>query len=42
METEKKASTGNPLAVVLWVLVASGLAYGVAMTAIKTVALFTG
>lgn len=34
--------TGNPLAVVLWVLVASGLAYGIGMTVIKASALFTG
>ncbi len=32
----------NPLAYVLWALVATGLVYGVTMTAVKAVVLFTG
>ncbi|WP_159451358.1 hypothetical protein [Demequina sp. NBRC 110054] len=38
-----KPTTGsNPLAYVLWALVATGLVYGVTMTAVKAVVLFTG
>ncbi|MDN4479891.1 MULTISPECIES: MFS transporter small subunit [Demequina] len=32
----------NPLAIALWVVVGSGLVYGVTQTAIKAAALFTG
>lgn len=32
----------NPLAIALWVVVGSGLVYGVSQTAIKAAALFTG
>ncbi len=36
-------TTGShPLAYVLWVLVGTGLVYGVTMTAVKAVVLFTG
>ncbi|WP_454300246.1 MFS transporter small subunit [Salana multivorans] len=38
--TRKSAS--NPVAWVLWVLVGSGLLYGLGQTAIKASALFTG
>ncbi len=34
-------SASNPLAYVLWVIVSAALVFGVAMTAIKTAALFT-
>lgn len=40
--TEKAARRTNPLALTLWVVVGSGLAYGIAQTAIKAAALFTG
>ena len=33
---------GNPLAVVLWLIVGAGLAYGISQTVIKAAALFTG
>lgn len=42
MENEKQPKTGNPLAIVLWVIVGSGLIYGVSQTIIKASALFTG
>jgi hypothetical protein len=34
--------TGNPLALVLWVIVGSALIFGVSQTAMKAAALFTG
>lgn len=42
--TEKKTAPrrANPLALALWVVVGSGLVYGVSQTAIKAAALFTG
>ncbi|MFW7414338.1 MFS transporter small subunit [Demequina sp. SO4-18] len=43
MTTKKTAPTrNNPLALGLWVVVGSGLIYGVTQTAIKAAALFTG
>lgn len=38
----KKFVRHNPLAIVLWVIVVAGLAYGVTQTAIKASALFAG
>lgn len=38
----QRRAAGNPAAIVLWVLVASGLAYGLGQTVIKAAALFTG
>jgi len=43
MESEEtQPRTGNPVAIVLWVVVAAGLLYGVSQTVIKASALFTG
>ncbi len=41
-DSPKPNAASNPLAYVLWVLVASGLVYGVSMTVVKAAALFTG
>lgn len=39
---ESETRRTNPLAIGLWVVVGSGLVYGVTQTAIKAAALFTG
>ncbi|WP_297081368.1 hypothetical protein [uncultured Demequina sp.] len=39
---EAPRHSSNPLAIVLWVIVGSGLLYGVSQTVIKAAALFTG
>ncbi|GIG53499.1 MFS transporter small subunit [Demequina activiva] len=42
MSNQTPRRTGNPLAIVLWVIVGAGLVYGVSQTVIKASALFTG
>lgn len=40
--TPKAGRTGNPLAIVLWVLVGTLLIFGITRTVITATALFTG
>lgn len=42
MTGETHSKRRYPLALVLWVIVGTGLAYGIIQTAIKASALFTG
>lgn len=37
-----KDAARNPLAIVLWLIVGTGLAYGISQTAITAAGLFTG
>ncbi|WP_265101851.1 MFS transporter small subunit [Demequina pelophila] len=42
MDKQTQPRVGNPLAVVLWVLVGTGLAFGIGSTVVDAIALFTG